>query len=1045
MGKKKSARPYRGLTGLTASLLAILVAGNSIATSNAAFINVRLGTTNTVLEDKGDTSNNIYYQSEFSSLTDMIDAKAALAEEISSEGSVLFKNDNAALPLDKSETVTLWGMNSHYPTLGGMIGSSTGTDAENGQPTYDLEKALTEKGFTLNQNFIDLYTSEEASKYMRTGFGQPGHGLMPAFTATYENQSMYPVGEIPADLYTDDILSSADDTTAVVVLSRDSSEAADYYPTEMNVTEGDSFERPLALSDYEKAMIELAKQHSTKVVVLLNADNPMEIDELKKDDEIDSILWVGAPGVYGFLGVADVLGGDVNPSGRIADTYAVNSTSSPAMMNFGVYTYTNASNNGGDLTEVNKGDWFAVESEDIYVGYKYYETRYEDQILEQGSADDAAGSSTGDAWDYANEVSYPFGYGLSYTTFEEKLNSVDVTVGETGTASVTVTNTGDVAGKDVVELYVQAPYTEGGLEKSAIQLIGYAKTSVLDPGASEDVTIDVDPAYFASYDETAEKADGTTGAWVLEAGDYYFAIGNGAHAALNNVLAAKKVSEKKLEKTTDDEAVDKENAAKWTLDETDIETYSANVQNELQDADINKLIPDTAEYTTRADWTKGWKTVDSITPTDEMMVGLTNSTYQLTENGDGLTWGKNADLQLIDLVTIEDGKITAVTPIDDPQWDTLMDEITLDEAIQFIEKGGDDIENIDSILLPRLYENDGPLGFTFDQVGGYYIRWTPADSARPTYVQQTDERATWADNLMPTEPIVAATFNKDLVEREGELLGEGGLWAKETGIIAPGMNLHRVPYNARNHEYYSEDSVLTAVMGNAVCTGIKSKGMQAQPKHFAMNHQETNRSGMSVFVTEQGARENELRGFQMCMTSNTAATSMTAFNRLGTQFVGAKASLLQNIARDEWGWTGAFVTDMINGADYMNWRDITFAGGGNCLTTSAYETSEIGTMADSKAAIAKDTEFQKMMKKNIKYWLYNLAQSNAMNGLTYTTELKHVLTWWQKAIYAAIAVLACLTALFLCLYIVKDRKIRLEENVDVVTDSASKNGKGGRK
>ncbi|MBO5620935.1 MAG: glycoside hydrolase family 3 protein, partial [Butyrivibrio sp.] len=502
----------------------------------------------------------------------------------------------------------------------------------------------------------------------------------------------------------------------------------------------------------------------------------------------------------------------------------------------------------------------------------------------------------------------------------------------------------------------------------------------------------------------------------------YFAVGNGAHEALNNVLALKTGSTDSLVSTTDEDVIDPECAYKWTLSAKDDTTYSEGVENQLQFADINTQIPGTVEYITRSDWTVGWDTVETLTPTDEMMVGLTNSRYQLTENGDGETWGVDHDIQLIDLVTIEDGKIVSVADLDDPIWDELLEEITLDEAIQFIEKGGDDIENIDSILLPRAYENDGPLGFTYDQVGGYYVRWTSSDSSKPTYVAKTDEYATWSDNVMPTEPVVAATFNDELVNREGELQGEAALWTKETGVIAPGMNLHRTPYNARNHEYYSEDSMLTNLMGVAITSGMKSKGLQAQPKHFAFNHQETNRSGMSTFFKEQAARENELRCFQGAMSLNTAASVMTAFNRVGTQFVGASEELLINIARNEWGYTGAFVTDMINGADYMNWRDITFAGGGNALTTSAYDTSKIGTMASSKSEIAKDTNFQKMMKSNIKYWLYNLAQSNAMNGLSNTMDIKYVSSWWQNAIYAAISAFAILTIVFGFLYTKEARK-----------------------
>lgn len=1022
---KHSTGLWRGLTSVSASLLALCVGATSILNTNAAIINTRLGTTNYQVVDTGDgeeTDAN-YFKSEFSSLQELVEAKDALAEEISEEGSVLFKNENNALPLDvSSEKITLWGLNSHNPTLGGMIGSSAYVNADAGQVSYDIETALAAKGFDLNQDMIDLYSSDDVNgTYGR----KSGHSLSPSFGKIYENFSSYKVGEAPESVYTDDVLASADDTTAVVVLSRDSSEAADYYPAMTSADDADSYERPLSLSENEKAMIALAKEHSTKVVVLINATNTIEIEELKQDEEIDAILWTGEPGVNGFLGVADVLSGDVNPSGHISDTYAVNSASSPAMVNYGVYLYTNNSSAGSDaeLSEDDKGDWYLVESEGIYSGYKYYETRYEDSVLGQGNADATEGSSGSGAWTYEEEVTYPFGYGLSYTTFKQTLDEVNVEIGGTCTAKVTVENTGDVAGKSVAQLYVQSPYTEGGVEKSAIQLIGFAKTEVLEPGASQELTIEVDPAYFASYDETAVKANGTEGAWVLEAGDYYFAIGNGAHEALNNVLANKTGSEDGLVKTTDADEINPDNAIVWTLDETDIETYSENVENQLQDCDINKLIENTVEYTTRSDWTKGWTPVEAITPTEEMMKGLTNNLYELTENGDGVTWGAQNGLKLLDMMILdEDGNYSGVVDIDDPMWDQLLDQVTLDEAIQFVEKGGDDIENVDSIQLARCYQNDGPLGYTYDQVGGYFVRWTADLSDEEGYTTEDDEYATYCMSVMPTEPVLAATFNTELITREGELLGEDGIWANESSIIAPGANLHRTPYCARNHEYFSEDSMMTALMSSAYCIGLESKGTMANAKHFAFNHQEANRSGLSTFFNEQAGRENELRGFQMMMAENYTSGIMTAFNRAGTSYVGAYKNLLVNIARNEWGYVGWYNTDMINGADYMNWRDIVAGGGGNALTTSAYDTSSIGTMADSKSAIEKDTEFQEMMKYSMKFWLYRLAGSNVMNGVTSTSTLKYVLTWYQKAIYGADAAFAVLTVLFAIIGLLKSLK-----------------------
>jgi beta-glucosidase len=1010
--KVKKSQLFRGCTSITASLLAALIGGMSIANVNEAFINTRLGTSNYRYVNDSGESNSTYFKSEFSSLADLVEAKDNLAVEIASEGATLLKNENGALPLAAGSEVTLWGLNSHNPTLGGMIGSSVSVADD--QPVYDIETSLTMQGFKLNQTMIDLYSSDAAKAYARTN----GHSLQPSFGPIYESPSGYAVGEANPDIYTDSVLSSADNTAAIVVLSRDSSEAADYEVDMTNLTDGDTYERPLALSDYEKAMIELAKKHSTKVIVMINASNPIEIEDLKNDSEIDSILWVGEPGVNGFLGVAKVLDGTVNPSGHIVDTFAVNSASSPAMNNFGVYNYTNNSSSGASdaMSKDNKSDWYIVENEGIYTGYKYYETRYEDSVLGQGNAGSNAGSSNGMAWDYDNEVTYPFGYGISYTTFTQTLDSVNVVIGGTSTASVTVKNTGDVAGKSVVQLYVQAPYTSGGIEKSAIQFVGYGKTSILEPSASETVVVDFDAQYFASYDETATKADGTTGAWSLEAGDYYFAVGNGAHEALNNVLAEK----------TGDNSLRTSKAVAWKLGTTDIETYSVGVYNRLQDMDINNLIAGTVEYTTRSDWSKGWNTVEAITPTEEMMKGLNNNIYELTANGDGVQWGVDSGVTILDAMIVdENGNCIGVKDIDDEIWTQLLDQMTLDEAIQFIEKGGDDVENIDSILLGRTYANDGPLGFTYDQVGGYYIRWNASNSDEETYVSESDEYADYSMNTMPTAPVVAATFNKELEAKEGELFAEDALWANESSLFAPGINIHRTPYCARNHEYYSEDPVLTSTTAVNVCVTAEAKGLQMEPKHFAFNHQESNRSGLSTFINEQAARETELRCFQELMSKNVCSGIMTAFNRAGTTYVGAYEPLLVGIARDEWGYTGWYNTDMINGADYMNWRDITAGGGGNCLTTSAYDTSKIGTMAASKNAIAQDTYFQNMMKYNIKFWLYNLAKSNSMNGIDKNTKIERVLTWWQSLIYAFIVIFAVLTLLFIFLMIRADNKAKL--------------------
>ena len=1022
---------WRGLATIMASLLIFSLAAQATTNSWANKVNSMLGTSNyeIVVDENDSDDNGTFFASDYETLKDMVAAQKEFAASVAAEGVVLLKNDGAALPLDKAaESVTLWGMHTDNPVLGGMMGSTAFVNFEAGQVLYGIKEAMGEKGFTLNQKFIDLYASAEMDPYrmvaMFFGMPIPGHLLTPVFTTMAENFATYKVGEAPASVYTDELLASADGTAALVLITRDNSEAADYHPDMVHADDTDSFERPLALSQNERDMIALAKEHSTKVVVLINSSSAMEIEELKNDPDVDAILWVGDPGVNGYLGISDVLSGEIAPSGRLTDTYAVSGVSSPAMVNFGVYLYTTNSFTDSSISYDDCGDAYLVESEGIYQGYKYYETRYEDAILGQGNATATEGSSTGEAWSYADEMSYPFGYGLSYTTFEQKLESVEAEVGGAGKATVTVTNTGSVKGKDVVELYVQAPYTAGGLEKAALQLIGFGKTGVLEPGASETVTVSFDPRYMASYDETVVKADGTEGAWVLDAGTYYFAIGSSAHSAINNILAHKQGSTDGLVTVNDNEVITAENVKEWTLAERDVETYSENVQNALQNMDLNKLIPGTVEYTTRADWTKGWKSVMDVTPTDDMRIDLTNDRNALSENGSGVTWGAQSGLKLVNLIeTDEEGHYVGVVDYDDPLWQQLVETLNLDEAINYIENAGNGISVIDSVGVQAHGIQDGPTGFANDQVAAYFIKWVGGNTKEATYVAESDECAAYTMNVFPTEPVVGSTFNQELVFEEGKMYGEESLWANIPGTLAPGMNLHRVPYCARNHEYYSEDPMLTNLMGTAFCAGGTVKGLMTEPKHLAFNHQETNRSGASTFMTEQAARENDLRAFMGPLSSNEAMGVMTAYNRVGTVYASAHSGLLEQIVRNEWGFKGWIVTDMAAAPDYMNWLGSVKNGTSGMLTTNATTSaSKFGSMESNKAKILKDTEFQEKMQLAMKSYLYSIARSNAMNGITENTRTNYVLTWWQKAIIGAEVVTAALTVVFLAVDVFKKRK-----------------------
>ena len=1024
-------RAWRGLATAMASITALSAAAQVTSNNWAPKINSMLNTNNYITLKTGDSPASMgdHFRSEFSSLAEMQEEQRNLSVQIGSEGTVLLKNENDALPLDKgSEKVTLWGLHTYMPILGGMMGSTAMVNFEVGQPQYGIVPAMQESGFDINQEFIDLYASEVMDPYrMQTSFfgnPVPGHAFETLFTTAWENFKTYNIGEAPLSAYTDDVLSSADDTVAVVLISRDSSEAADYYPTMTSALDSDSFEKPLALSQNERDMIEAAKQHSTKVVVLINSSSAIELEEFKTDPDIDALLWTGDPGNYGFLGTAQVLAGEVNPSGKLTDTYAVNSTGAPGMVNYGVYLYAKNSSNDSSISEFDYGDAYLVESEGIYEGYRYYETRYEDSVLAQGNADAAEGAADGKAWKYDSEVSYPFGYGLSYTTFEQKLENVEVEIGGQGTAEVTVKNTGKVAGKDVVELYVQSPYTEGGLEKSALQLVTFAKTETIEPGSSETVTLTFDPRDMTSYDETAVKENGTEGAWVLDEGDYYFAIGNGAHNAINNILAAKGGDEKKLVSVNEDEKINKANAVKWSLDERDIETYSENVENALQNMDLNKLIPGSVEYFTRADWTKGWTPVMDVTPTDDMRIDLSNNRNELTENGDGVTWGADNGLSIIDFMeTDEEGTYIGVVDLSDPKWDQLIEQITLDEAINYIENAGNGMSRIASIGLPANGIQDGPTGFANDQVAAYFIRWNESESGEATYTKESDEGAAWTMNVFPTEPVCACTFNEALIEREGQMYGEESLWSNIPGTLAPGANLHRVPYCGRNHEYYSEDPMLTSIMVTAFCRGGSVKGLMTEPKHLAFNHQEANRSGASTFMTEQAARENDLRAFQNALSSNYAMGVMTSYNRVGTVYSSAHSGLLEQILRNEWGYEGWVVTDMAAAPDYMNWLDSVMNGTGGMLTTeSTTASSKKGSMVSRRSEIQKDTNFQQHMHDGLKHYMYSAARSNALNGITTDTEIKYVRTWWQNLILGLKYGSGALTIVFLALWLLAQRK-----------------------
>ncbi|MCD7801472.1 MAG: glycoside hydrolase family 3 C-terminal domain-containing protein [Clostridiales bacterium] len=1034
--KKRHTKLWRVLSGICVTLLAVLVGVTSIGTTYATWLDGQLGTTSLTLTSDSDEKT-YYYESSYSSLEEMLEAKEELLAEISAEGSVLLKNESNALPISSSAKVTLLGYGSYDPVYGGTIGSST---TEGGTATITtLQAALEEAGIEVNPTMVDFYANNPGFRFHASYmFGTKYDSLMDALIGEVSPSVMVSAGVADDETTLSDATIGEYSDAAIVVITRAASEAAEYNINSATTDDGDSYDSPLDLSTYEKQVIDLAVNSFDTVIVLINSDSAMGIDYLKQTEGVDAVLWVGLPGAYGFEGVVDVLTGESNPSGHLADTYAVHPASAPANANMGLYTWANASTNGGsELTsgDYGKADWYVVENEGIYVGYKYYETRYADAVAGDAEALNNANATeyvktysdydaTAD-WDYNDQASYSFGYGLSYTTFTQTLDSLTIDAENgTGTAVVTVTNTGDVAGKSAVELYVQCPYTKGGTEKSAVQLVDFGKTDILEPGTSTTVELSFTLEIFASYNTTSEQ-------WELDAGNYYFAVGNGAHEALNSILLSQGVSEDQLSISTDSE-----NASIEAVQVTDLGDVSAylstvneNVENRFEQADYSTY-DESFQYISRANWSQGWETVGTedgtgegaVSYTEEMEYGLFAELYTITANDktDDMTydWDVDTGLTIMDFIGVAlDATITkdGVTYT----YDDLVNTMSLYEACYMLENEYQNLDSVASIEMGEVVTNDGPAGFAYDQVPGYAYNWQVYETDEPTYVSEDDENAETSMAVYNTEPVVASTWNKELVTAEGEMMGEDSLWADENLIIGPGSNLHRSPYNSRNHEYYSEDSVLTSLMTASLCEGCYTKGLMTQVKHFAFNHQEINRAGTATFFDEQAGRENELRCYQYTFENNLTQSTMTAFNRVGVEYAGACEGLLIGVLRDEWGFEGSVVTDMVNGAMYMNWRDSFACGLSGTLGTNAYEATSLGasTSDANQALIATDAYLQQQIHDAVKYTVYQVANSNYMNGMDSTSRWENVTQWWKAAMYGGIAVFAVLTVAFLALYV----------------------------
>ena len=1011
---------WRGLTTLTASLLTVSVAAGPIVDSYRTDIDKFLGTKSSAMVTDSTDEDLYTFKSDYSSTTELLDSIEDLGERMSEEGTVLLKNENNALPLSKDETqkLSLLGFSSYYPVQGGDMGSSLsvnkGTDAD----TVDFVEALNAKGFGINEDLQKLYKSLEAD--FKTEVNMWGnimeyyHITAPATDGVFASKEP---SQEKMDSVDDKWKDSMDDYNVMLVtIGRSSTENGTYLPGVDGVDASQNLNQtdPLGLSDDERdlinAAVEAKENNGGKVIVMLNNANAMEIDEIKNNDGVDAIMEIGFPGGYGFYGVADILSGEANPSGHLTDTYAVTNANSPAAQNFGNYEWTNAD----PSVNINAEE---VEAEDIYTGYKYYETRYADTVLGQGNADATVGSSTGKAWNYDDEVSYPFGYGLSYTTFEQTLKSVDVDLtNRTVTAEVDVKNTGDVAGKDVVQLYTSVPYTdydvENKVEKSAVQLLDYEKTDMIEPGESQTVTITADAQDMASWDSSCENEAGTTGNWILDNGTYYFTVGNGAHEAVNNVLAAQ----------DQDVEGNKDNVQTWELGDFDSSSFAVTlngtpVENQLQDADLNNWMEDTVTYLSRNDWEGTWpETYKDLTATDEMISTMADDYSDIEANGDpsSVTFGADNGMTLANMKGVED--------ITDERWSTLMDQLTLEECLIRTGLGGTSTKVIESITSPEAIQNDGPNGFNSYPLGQYAN--SDASTGDPCVIAEDDPNRDYKMGVMANETVIGQTFSKQLAAEWGKAVGNYSLWANTAIWWGVGTNLHRTPYNARNHEYFSEDAVLTAGQGAAIIKAGHDYGVLIAPKHLAFNDTEINRTGIAEFMTEQAARENELRGTQSCIEDANALAVMTTYNRVGCVTSNAHTGLLLNILHKEWGFKGLMSEDFIQDPAYTKIHMAVHNG-----VTMTCNTGD-NTMAAVEAVwpywsvenASQSEELLTDLKQAMLYQNYALANSNAMDGMSTSTHIEKLNTWYDNLITGLRIGFGVLTVLCAAMYLLGLKK-----------------------
>lgn len=840
--------------------------------------------------------------------------------KLAEEGFVLLKNENAALPLNKGARISVFSKNSVNLSYGGS--GSGGFDTSNNKNLYE---SLNDAGFVTNPTLKNFYESSQSGPVRTANSSDLDNG---------DNQKIA-TAETPQSKYTDAVRNSYVDYSdaALVVITRIGGEGFDL-PRYQGDSEGavspDS--HYLELDQNEIDLLTAVTDGTFKrVVVVFNTPSSFEATFLKESayaafaDKIDAAVWIGFTGSNGITALGEILNGDVNPSGRLVDTWAADFTKNPSFVNFGTGCLPDTTD------KYDGGMYYSVDYEEgIYVGYRYYETR---------------GETDGEDWYNANVV-YPFGYGLSYTTFDWTVGDAsasEIELGTTITVPVTVKNTGSVAGKEVVQLYASAPYTLGGIEKAHKVLVGFAKTKILQPDESETVTVSFDPYSAASYDYRDANNNGFSG-YELEAGEYTLYVSRNAHES-EKAIALNLAADVQIgtDPTTDREVVNRYTDSENFLD---------------SDWQLDTML-------SRADWEGTWptpQTAQQHAGTDRLYEEIRSEEHNNPTDFDSeeYPWfGEEPTLTLRDLLPSAEAEgYEPVVSYDDERWEELMMGCDEEEMIALINNGAYHTLAMESVGLPATIHGDGPSGFTCfmskEQVNGTC-----------QYV---------------SEPVMASTWNINLMNELGEAIGEEGtIGDKATGqpyssIYAPGVNIHRSPFGGRCSEYFSEDPFISGMMGAAEVQGIQSRGVLPTVKHFVANEQETHRSigGDLSWLSEQALREIYLKPFEYTVKLGETRGIMTSFNRIGTRWTGGDYRLLTEILRNEWGFNGLVICDFNTIPQYMIPRMMFYAGGSLDLAT---QQSAMWTDCDTS-----DAGDAIVMMRAVKDVMYALVNSNAMNA-----------------------------------------------------------------